>query len=117
MHTSIHVRKIPRDLIFTLLSLGFFNFWVQAKQMEAVNDMLGEDRYRFLHWLLLTVVTCGLYHIYHEYRKTVDIGEATGNPDGNDPIITILLTLFGLSWVNDAIQQSHINRFFGDEAL
>ncbi len=100
-----------------MLSCGLYNFWIQAKQMEAVNDMLEEDRYQFVPWFLFTLVTCGLYHVYHEYRKTVDIGEATGNVAGNEPMISVLLTLFGLSWVNDAIQQSHINRFFGDEAL
>ena len=117
MTSSPHVRSIPHDLVFTILSCGLFNLWVQAKQMEAVNDMLGEDRYVWLHWFLLTLVTCGLYHVYHEYRKTVDIDECLGNLGSSEPIISVLLTVVGLSWVGDAIQQSHINRFYGDERL
>ena len=112
-----HVRSIPLDIIFTLLSCGIFNLWVQHKQMQAVNDMLGTSLYRFGPWLLLTIVTCGLYHIYHEYRKSRDVQQALGDGSSSEPIINVILTVLGLHVVADAIQQAEINRFFGSEEL
>ncbi|MEM1023348.1 MAG: DUF4234 domain-containing protein [Myxococcota bacterium] len=112
-----HIRSIPLDIIFTLLSCGLFNFWVQYKQMQAVNDMMGTEHYRFLPWLLLTLVTCGLYHIYHEYRKSRDVQQALGDGSSSEPIINVILSVMGLHVVADAIQQAEINRYFGNEEL
>lgn len=113
-----HVRSIALDLIFTLLTFGLFNLYVQNRQMKAVNAMLGDDRYHFWMWLLLTIITVGIYHVYHEYRKSVDIARAMGDGNGqNEGLISVILTAFGLFIVADAIQQSQINRYFGSTKL
>ncbi len=111
-----HIRNIALDIIFALLTCGLYNLWVQARQMEAVNEMIRQDKYSFLSWFLFTIITCGLYHIYHEYRMSNDIASVTGGSD-NDALISIVLCIFGLALVVDAIQQSHINRYYGDSAL
>ncbi len=85
--------------------------------MIAVNDMIGESKYRFLTWLFLTIITCYLYHIYHEFRKSKDISEASGQANSNDPMVSIILTVFGLGIVADATQQAAINRYYGSESL
>ena len=111
-----HIRNIALDIIFALLTCGLYNIWVQARQMYAVNEMIGQDKYSFLPWLLFSLVTCGIYHIYHEYRMSTDIAATTGGSD-NDPLISVVLCIFGLLLVVDAIQQSQINRYYGSEAL
>ena len=113
---SEYVRSIPFDIILALVTCGLFNLWVQARQMEAVNAMIREEKYSFLPWFLFTLITCGLYHIYHEYRMSNDIASVTGGSD-NDALISIVLCIFGLALVVDAIQQSHINRYYGSNAL
>ncbi len=117
MDDTRHVRNVATDLILTVLTCGLFYIYVQAKQLEAVNEMIGEPKYDFASWLLFSIVTCGLYHIYHEYRKSGDIVDACGMQDSNEQVITVLLSAFGLSFVADAILQGHINRFFGSDAL
>ena len=112
-----HVRNIALDIVITLLTCGLYNLYVQAKQMAAINEMLGEERYTFVPWLLLTLVTCGIYHIYHEYRMSTDIAVAQGREPGSDAVIVIVLSLFGMSIVVDAIQQSQINQYYGDGGL
>ena len=62
---SKHIRNIPLDIILCILTCFLFNFYIQYKQCEAVNEILGKNRYSFLMWFLLTILTCGIYHIYH----------------------------------------------------
>jgi hypothetical protein len=112
-----HVKSIPVSLILTFVTCGVYNLYWQYRQMLAVNEMLNEDKYSFLPWLLLTFVTCGIWHIYHEYRMSEDIAKATGREAKSDGLISVLLSLFGFSFVVDAIQQSHINSHFGDDRL
>lgn len=112
-----HVRNIAVDLIVTILTLYVFNLWVQHKQMLAVNAMLRQNKYSFWTWALLSLITCGIYHIYHEFRKSEDIARATGRPTSNDGLVSLILTIVGLGLVSDAIQQSRINEHFGSSAL
>jgi hypothetical protein len=114
---SDHVRSIVLDLVLTLLLCGLWNLVVQHRQMRAVNAMLKQDRYHFIPWLFFSLITCGLYHIYHEYRKSSDICHVMGTPDSSEPVISVLLTALGFHVVADAIQQTHINRFYGSEKL
>lgn len=110
---SPHVRSIVKDLVLTLITFGLYNLWVQKKQIEALNAMVGEERYHFWMWLLLTLVTCGLYHIYHEYRISTDIARKLEQNPGQDGLIAVILSAMGLWIVVDAIQQSQINRYYG----
>ena len=113
-----HIRSIPLDLILALLTCMIWNLYVQHRQMQAVNDMLDEDRYRFWLWFFLSLITCGLYHFYHEYRMSDDIeSRMEQRQDQNAAIISLLLCVFGLSVVADAIQQARINRYYGSEQL
>ena len=107
------VRNIFWDIFFTLITCGLFNLYVQYCQILAINNMLNEDRYSFLKWLFFSILTFGLYHIYHEYVKGEDIDKCIG-ASGNTGIICLILTICGLSIIADAIQQSHINRFYGE---
>jgi len=115
---SEHIRNIPLDIILTLLTLYLYNvIWWQHKQMRAVNAMLGQEKYSWGMWALLSLVTCGIYHVYHEYRKSEDIARVLGRGGSNDGIVNLLLTLFGLGVIADAIQQARINEHFGSSAL
>lgn len=115
--TSQHIRNIVLDLLLTIVTCGIYNIYVQYVQMNAVNAMLGREKYSFLPWALFTILTCGLYHIYHEYRMSEDIVAVVPSASKNEPIVTLLLSLFGFHFVADAIQQGLINRYFGNDDL
>ena len=112
-----HVRSIVLDIVLTFLTCGLWNLLVQAKQIAAVNALLGERKYNFFSWLLLSLITCFLYHIYHEYRMSKDLAALAGNPYSNMPVLHILLCCVGLSLIVDIIQQSEINECFGHHHL
>jgi len=114
---GLFVRNIGLDLVLTVLTCGLFNIYVQYKQMQALNYLLGKPKYEFVSWALLCAITCGLYHIYHEYRKSSDLAILLKDTNSLEPIITIVLTVMAFSIVADAIQQYHINRYFGHQAL
>lgn len=114
---SEHVRSVAVGIVLSLITCGLYNLFWQAKQMSAANDMLGEDKYSFWPWLGLSLITCGVYHIYHEYRMSEDLARALGREPGHECIVAVLLSVFGLSLVVDAIQQSQINEHFGEEGL
>jgi hypothetical protein len=112
-----HVKSVPVCVLLTFVTCGLYNLYWQHLQMQSVNEMLNEDKYRFLPWLLLTLVTCGIWHIYHEYRLSEDIAKVMGREKKTDGLIAVLLSVFGFSFIVDAIQQSHINAHFGDDRL
>ena len=114
---QVHVRNIAVDIILTLITCMLFNFYVQYKQMQAVNDMLKQHKYSFILWFLLSLITCGLYHIYHEYRKSTDIALVLKKDTGSAGIIAVILTFFGLGFINDAVQQADINTYYGNTSL
>ena len=114
---NVHVRNIAFDIVLTLLTCFLYNLYVQYKQCDAVNDMLGAPKYSFASWFLLSLITCGLYHVYHEYRKSVDIAECLGKPGDSAGLTAIVLTIFGMSVVLDAIQQGEINTYYGNKSL
>jgi hypothetical protein len=111
-----HIRNIFFDILFSLLTCGLYNIYIQFKQIEAINDMLKEERYSFLKWAVFSFLTLGLYHLYHEYVMSNDIDQCLGG-DQNLGIISLILSIFGLSLVADAIQQYNINKFYGDETV
>ncbi|MBI2519849.1 MAG: DUF4234 domain-containing protein [Bdellovibrio sp.] len=115
--TSPHVRSIVGDLIFTVLTFGLFNIYVQYVQIQALNDMLKQKKYSFVKWAFFTIITFGLYHIYHEYRIGRDLAILLGHPESFSPYLQVLLTCFALHVVADAIQQSEINEYFGVHSL
>lgn len=112
-----HVRNIALDIILTIVTCFMYNLYVQYKQMEAVNDMLKENKYSFVLWFLLTMLTCSLYHIYHQYRKAGDVARMMKKDEGSAGLTALVLTLFGLGIICDAIQQSEINAFYGNRSL
>jgi uncharacterized membrane protein YGL010W len=113
---SVHVRNIALDIILCLITCYIYNIYWQYRQMQALNAMLKTEKYSFVTWLLLTIVTCGLYHIYHEYRKSADLDKVLGR-ESMEPLAVLLLAIFGLGLIGDAIQQSSINSYFGNDDL
>ena len=114
---SEHIRSVALGIILTLVTFGLYGFWWQHKKMRAVNQMLGKKKYGFLLWLLFCVLTLGLYHIYHQYRMSEDVATARGRSESNDGLIAVVLCIFGLTLLVDAIQQSQINGYYGSQDL
>jgi hypothetical protein len=106
--------NIPLYLILTILTCGIFNLYWNYRLMEACNALLNRREFSFWIWLLLTILTCGLYHIFYQYKMGAAIVEIQHlmNRDLFDklPLISVFVTIFGLSIVVDCIHQHEINK-------
>ncbi len=106
--------NIPLYLVLTILTCGIFNLYWNYRQMEACNALLNRREFSFWIWLLLTILTCGIYHIFYQYKMGAAIVEIQHlmNRDLFDklPLISVFVTIIGLSVVVDCIHQHEINK-------
>lgn len=106
--------SIPVYLILTLITCGIFNLYWNYMQMEACNYLLKRQDFKFVYWILFSILTCGIYHIFYQYKMGAAITEIQKNNNkiifDSLPILSCLLTLFGLSIVADCIHQYEINK-------
>ena len=106
--------NIPLYLILTILTCGVFNLYWNHRQMEACNALLNRREFSFWIWLLLTILTCGIYHIFYQYKMGAAIVEIQHlmNRDLFDklPLLSVVVTIIGLSIVVDCIHQHEINK-------
>jgi hypothetical protein len=75
--------------------------------------MLGSERYNFTKWGLLSLVTCGLYHLYYEYIMAKDVVQVYGDTQSSEPMLCLILAGFGFPIISDAIIQNRINKYYG----
>ena len=110
------VRNIVVSLLLTIITCWLYNIYWNAKEMKTFNGLLERDEFSFWTWLIVSILTCGLFHVYYEYKMGValiEIQEKYGlRIDNNLSLISLILTLFGLSIVVDAIQQNEINKVY-----
>ena len=115
---SLGVRSIVTDLILTIITCGIYGLYWQYKQMETLNNWLRREDYNFLIWLILSFVTCGIFALYYEYKMAkgiIEIQEQNSLRISQElPLICVLLAIFSLGIVSLAIQQSEINKFYGE---
>ena len=113
---SSAVSNLVVDILLCFVTLGIYNLFWNARQFRALNAFLGEERFQFWKWLLLTIVTLGIYHVYTEYligQAIVEIQRGTNRPVMTTmPLICVFVSMFGGSMIADAIQQHEINGFY-----
>jgi len=111
-----YASNIALDIILSIITCGIYWFFWQARQMRALNYLLKEQRFSFLLWFLVSLITCFLFNVYYEYimaQAIVEIQKKQGKALSNDlPVLSLVLSLFGLHVITDAIQQHEINKFF-----
>jgi len=110
MPKDVKLKSIFWDIFWTVLTFGLFNFWVQFRQIQDVNDILGRDQYSLFKVFLFSVLTLGLYFVYHEYKLTRELHPLAYGTDGKtEAILCGVAAFFGLWFIVDSYQQSMIN--------
>jgi hypothetical protein len=106
--------NIVVDIILTIITCGIYLFFWQARQIRTLNFLLREQRFSFVLWFFVSILTCFIFNIYYEYimaKAIVELQKRDGVQQSNDlPVLSLLLSVFGLHVVADAIQQYEINR-------
>jgi hypothetical protein len=108
--------KIWWGVLLSIVTFGLYLFFWKRHQMKVLNSWLGRQEHSFWKWLLLSLLSCGLYTLYHEYKTGRDINEIQrrmGWPEAHGlGILSLLATLFGAGLLSVVLQQEAINKFY-----
>ena len=109
-------RDVVVSVILSIVTCGFYSiFWMYkiaqgfyvTPTQERVNTTPGTT-------VLLSIATCGIYTYYCYYkwgRATMEIAARYGRVGEDKAILYLLLSIFGLAIVNDALIQSDFNNW------
>ena len=108
-------KEIPMALILTIVTCGIYGIFWKAHMFKTMNMLLGYQKYSTIKWFILSIITCSIYTVYIEYIMGQDILDLQVKkkmpvPNTNLPILSLVLTGFGLLIVSEVIQQSELNK-------
>ena len=104
------IESILKDFFLTILTLGFWNLYVQFRQIEDINEIYSKKKYSLSKTVLYSVFTFGLYFCYHEYTLTLDIQEKTyGVRRKLTSLWVLIATFLGIWPAVDSYQQAMLN--------
>lgn len=110
------IRNVVMDVILTVVTCGIYGLYWQYKQMETLNAWRKSQEFSFIMWFLLSFLTCGIYAMFHAYKMAKVVNEIQEDNDfrvnSDLPVISLLLTVFGLGIIAMAIQQGDINKLY-----
>jgi hypothetical protein len=110
------VSNIVLDIVLTFVTCGIYGLVWQARMFRVANGFLGEDRFNFWMYFLLSIVTFGIYGIYVQYLfgKALPEIQAKQGAKVNDslPTLALILSVVGLQIVAMAIEQNEINLLY-----
>lgn len=105
---------IVLGIIFSVITCGIYNIFWNKLQFEAMNTLLGREEYNFWLWFGVCIITCGLFHIYYQYKLGTDLDNFLRSRGGTAQtqfgVLGLVLSLFGMSIIADAIFQQEFNK-------
>ena len=106
--------NIVLDIILTIITCSIYWFFWQARQIRTLNFLLKEQRFSFILWFFVSIITCFIFNVYYEYimaKAIIELQNKRGIQSSNDlPVLSLLLSIFGFHVIADAIQQYEINK-------
>ena len=115
MKEHIQPINIVLYILLTVFTFGFFYFIWQYKQIKQINILAGDVKDSFFKWFFLSLITFGIYHVYHEYKMSEHILELqdkyeTKKSSKEFPLLCLLISLFGFFIIIDFVHQEEINK-------
>lgn len=107
-------RNIVVCILLSLITCGIYSiYWFIVMTDES--NMVSDDQTTSGGMaFLFTIITCGIYFYYWNYKmgqKLHQAGQKYNKPIGDNSIVYLLLSIFGLGIINYCIIQSDLNRF------
>lgn len=108
---------IVLGVVLSVITCGIYNIFWNKLQFEAMNSLLGRDEYNFWLWLGVCLITCGLFHVYYQYKLGTDLDNYLrlrgGTAQTHFGVLGLIISLFALSVIADAIFQQEFNKLVG----
>lgn len=108
-------RSIALSIILSIITCGIYGLFWYAFMVDDANKVSGEyDSTSGGLTILYSLLTCGLYKIYWSYKvgkQLYNAGSNCGKDISDNSILYLILSLFGLSIISDALIQNDLNSF------
>lgn len=108
-------RSIALAIILSIITCGIYGLFWYAFMVDDANKVSGEyDSTSGGLTILYSLLTCGLYKIYWSYKvgkQLYNAGSNYGKDISDNSILYLILSLFGLSIISDALIQNDLNSF------
>ena len=108
-------RSIALSIILSNITCGIYGLFWYAFMVDDANKVSGEyDSTSGGLTILYSLLTCGLYKIYWSYKvgkQLYNAGSNCGKDISDNSILYLILSLFGLSIISDALIQNDLNSF------
>lgn len=115
-------RNVVSVILLTIFTCGIYAlYWMVVTTNEIEYEIKEKDSSCTSGGmcLLLTIITCGIYGIYWYYKQGQRVHTLLRehNLSGNDnSVLYLILAIFQLSIVSDALIQSDLNRIINAKA-
>lgn len=107
-------RNIVVCILLSLITCGIYGIYWFIVMTDESNMVSDEQTASGGMAFLFTIITCGIYFYYWNYKmgqKLHQAGQKYNKPIGDNSIVYLLLSIFGLGIINYCIIQSDLNRF------
>lgn len=107
-------RNIVVCILLSLITCGIYGIYWFIVMTDESNMVSDEQTASGGTAFLFTIITCGIYFYYWNYKmgqKLHQAGQKYNKPIGDNSIVYLLLSIFGLGIINYCIIQSDLNRF------
>ncbi|HEX5323854.1 MAG TPA: DUF4234 domain-containing protein [Capsulimonadaceae bacterium] len=105
-------------LLFSFLTCGLYYFYVIYVISAETKDFLGratESNISPGMEVLLTLVTCGIWNLYWDYRmgkRMAQMCQMVGLPVTDNAVLYLILDIFGIGFINILLEQDTLNRIW-----
>ncbi len=110
----IRYRSIAACLVLSIITCGLYGIFWFITLTDDSNAVSGQPGTSGVAALLLTLVTCGLYYFYWCWRlgEKLDCArEYNGAARASLGLVFVLLSIFGLGIISQALAQNEINKY------
>ena len=107
-------RNIVVCILLSLITCGIYSIYWFIVMTDESNMVSDEQTASGGMAFLFTIITCGIYFYYWNYKmgqKLHQAGQKYNKTIGDNSIVYLLLSIFGLGIINYCIIQSDLNRF------
>ncbi|BAM47544.1 DUF4234 domain-containing protein [Amphibacillus xylanus] len=107
-------RNVGVVIILSLITCGLYNIYWMYAITEEISYLIDDRSFRGGKVILFSLITCGIYTFFWYYTVGSKLMIAQRNHNKmvkDNSIIYLILAIFGLGIISNAIIQSDMNNF------
>lgn len=104
-------RSIALCIIFSIITCGIYDLYWMAKMNDELRALAGEPGTSGGMVVLFSLITFGIYELYWYYQMGKLVDRVKRSPSENTGILYLILALFSVGIISDALMQDALNSF------